>query len=56
MPLTHAERQKKFRKWQLEKLGEEVVKEKESKKRKEKRLVNVEAERVKERERKRKSR
>ena len=56
MPLTHAERQKKFRKRQLEKHGEKAVKEKESKRRKEKRLANVEAEREKERERKRKSR
>ena len=49
MPLSHAERQKKFRKRHLEKLGEEV-KEKESKRRKEKRFVNVEVEREKERE------
>ena len=45
MPLTHAERQKRFCKRQLEKLGEKAVKEKESKRRKEKRLVNVEAKR-----------
>ena len=56
IPLTHAERQKKFRKKQLEKHGEEAVNEKESKRRKEKRLANVEAEREKERERKGKSR
>ena len=56
MPLTRAECQKKFRKRQLEKHGEEAVKEKESKRRKEKRLANVEAEREKERGRKRKSR
>ena len=56
MPLTHAERQKKFRKRQFEKHGEEAVKEKESKRRKEKRLANVEAQREKESGRKRKSR
>ncbi|XP_065651101.1 E3 ubiquitin-protein ligase BRE1A-like [Hydra vulgaris] len=56
MPLTHAERQKKYRERQSEKFGEKVVKEKESKKRKERRLANLEAEPEKERQRKRKSR
>ena len=41
MPLTHAQRQKKYRERQLGKFGKKVVKEKESKKRKERRLANL---------------
>jgi hypothetical protein len=56
MPLTHAERQKRYREKQKEKYGENEIKEKESKRRKEKRQQNIELNREKDRMRKQKSR
>ena len=56
MPLTHAERQKRYREKQKEKYGEKAVQEKESKRRKAKRLENIELNREKDRLRKQKSR
>ena len=56
MPLTHAERQKRYRERQKEKLGEKALKEKESKRRKAKRLENIELNREKDRLRKQRSR
>ena len=56
MPLTHAERQKRYREKQKEKYGENAVKEKESRRRKEKRQQNIELNREKDRIRKQRSR
>ena len=55
MPLTHAERQKRYREKQKEKYGENAVKEKESRGRKEKRQQNIELNREKDRTRKQRS-
>ena len=56
MPLTHAERQRRYREKLLQKHGKKVLQEKESKRKKEKREANIELARQKDRERKQRSR